>query len=363
VKGKEATAQHLQRVGEALYRLLQLLKSEQEQEAIYQVGQRFFTENFQVVASETVQAKEAKELGSDILQSLDDLEATYRQKGNQSYKGYVANASETCAPTNPVQLITEVQVAPNNVEDADLMIEAVPQLQKRMSLEALITDGAYGSPAADQVLSDRHIELHQTAIRGTAPNPNKLNLSDLTFQTDEKGQPSQVICPQAQTGIVLPGTSTEYIAYFDASICRDCPWHQSQHCRVRRVKHDRTLFNWAFSHKEFLWAQRRKRYLALKQQKTNLRCAVEATMRSLKHAFPAGKLPVRGRFRVTCLIIAAAAITNVRRIYRYLKDKDRPSDDSESSQGQSFDSFMSTLSSTFACFHAFWQVAQSCFSC
>jgi hypothetical protein len=363
VKGKEATAEHLQRVGEALYRLLQLLKSEQEQEAIYQVGQRFFAENFQVAASESVQAKEAKELGSDILQSLDDLEATYRQKGNQSYKGYVANASETCAPTNPIQLITEVQVAPNNVEDADLMIEAVPQLQERMSLEALITDGAYGSPAADQVLSDRHIELHQTAIRGTAPNPNKLNLSDLTFQTDEKGRPSQVICPQGQTGVVKPGTSTEYIAYFDATICRDCPWHLNQQCRARRVKHGRTHFNWAFSHKEFLWAQRRKRYLALKQQKTNLRCAIEATMRSLKHAFPAGKLPVRGRFRVTCMIIAAAAMTNVRRISRYLKDKDRPSDASKSSQGQSIDSFMFTLSSTFDRFSRLWRIGQSCFSC
>jgi hypothetical protein len=329
----------------------------------YQVVHRFFNENYQVVASETVQAKEPKELGSGCLQSLDDLEATYRQKGNQSYKGYVANASETCAPTNPVQLITEVQVAPNNVEDADLMIEAVPHLQERMSLETLITDGAYGSPAADQVLSDRQIELHQTAIRGTAPNPNKLNLSDLTFQTDEKGQPPQVICPQGQTGVVKPGTSTEYIVYFDATICRDCPWHLNQQCRARRVKHGRTHFNWAFSHKEFLWAQRRKRYLALKQQKTNLRCAVEATMRSLKHAFPAGKLPVRGRFRVSCMIIAAAAMTNVRRISRYLKDKNRPSDASESSQGQSADSFMSTLSSTFARFCRFWSVGQPCFSC
>ncbi len=56
VKGKEATAEHLQRVGEALYRLLQLLKSEQGQEVIYQVGQRFFAENFQVAVSESVHA-------------------------------------------------------------------------------------------------------------------------------------------------------------------------------------------------------------------------------------------------------------------------------------------------------------------
>jgi hypothetical protein len=363
VKGKEATAEHLQQVGAALYCLLQLLKSEQEQDILYQVAQRFFNENFQVETSKSVQAKAQKELGSSSLQSLDDLEASYRQKGTRFYKGFVANASETCAPTNPVQLITELQVAPNNAEDADLMIEAVPQLQERMPLETLITDGGYGSPAADQLLSERQVELHQTAIRGKAPNPDKLNLSDLTFQTDEKGQPTQVICPQGQTGIVQTGTSTEYSAYFDATICRDCPMHLSQTCRARRVKQDPTHFNWAFSHKELLWAQRRQRYLALKQQKKNLRTAVEATMRSLKHAFPAGKLPVRGRFRVTCMMIAAASMTNVRRILRHLKAKNTSSDASGSSQGQVADALMSTLSSAFGCSCALWRVALPCFSC
>lgn len=363
VKGKEATAERLQQVGGALFRLLQLLKSEKEQDNVYQVVQRFFTENFQVATSESVQAKDQKELGSGSLQSLDDLEASYRQKGNQFYKGFVANASETCAPTNPIQLITEIQVAPNNVEDADLMIEAVPQLQERMPLETLITDGGYGSPAADQLLSEAQVELHQTAIRGKAPNPDKLNLSDLTFQTDEGCQPTQVICPQGQTGIVQPGTSTEHIAYFNATICRECPLHLSQRCRARRVKQDPTHFNWAFSHKELLWAQRRQRYLVLKQQKTNLRAAVEATMRSLKHAFPAGKLPVRGRFRVTCMVIATASMTNVRRISRYLNGKNASSDASGSSQGRAADAFLSTLSSTFGCFHTLWRVGLPCFSC
>jgi hypothetical protein len=52
-----------------------------------------------------------------------------------------------------------------------------------------------------------------------------------------------------------------------------------------------------------------------------LRSAVEATVRSVKHPFPAGKMPVRGQFRVTCMAIASAATTNVRRIQRYLEAK------------------------------------------
>ena len=41
--------------------------------------------------------------------------------------------------------------------------------------------------------------------------------------------------------------------------------------------------------------------------------------------FPAGKLPVRGLFRVTCMMIAATAMTNVRRIQRYvLRTRPKP---------------------------------------
>jgi hypothetical protein len=363
VKGKEATAEHLQRVGESLYRLLQALQAGYEQEAAYQVVQRFFVENFQVVESERVQAKDQKELGSGSLQSLDDLEASYRQKGQRFYKGYVVNISETCQPGNPLQLITQVQVAANNVEDADLLIEAIPELKRRMPLDTLYTDGGFGSPDADGVLSEHQVEQFQTAIRGTAPSPNKFNLSDLIFEMDADGKPSQVICPHGQIGSVEPGTFTDYIAYFDATVCRDCPFHINQRCRARRVKRDRTRFNWAFSHKEFLWAQRRKRYLAFKHQENNPRAAIEATVRSIKHAFPNSKLPVRGRFRVTYMMITAAAMTNLRRITHYLEDRDSQSDMPSSSPAPAWDLLMFMLSSAFGRFRSLWHFGKPYFSC
>jgi hypothetical protein len=37
-------------------------------------------------------------------------------------------------------------------------------------------------------------------------------------------------------------------------------------------------------------------------------------VRSVKHPFRAGKLPVRGKFRVACMLLRSAAMTNVRRI-------------------------------------------------
>ena len=73
-------------------------------------------------------------------------------------------------------------------------------------------------------------------------------------------------------------------------------------------------------------------------------------MRSVKHAFPAGKLPVRGKFRVTCMAIASAATTNVRRIQRYLVAKTKLENEQkkapkgqECAQGQLSVSFFASL--------------------
>ncbi len=317
VKGKSANAEHLQRAGETLYELLEKLKAKHGYEAEYQVVERFFAENYEVQAGHAVRTREPGELGSGSLQSLDDQEASFRKKGNRFYKGYVVNVSETCDPENPVQLITQVQVAPNNEEDANLLCEAVPTIKERMPLDSLYVDGGYGSPKADQVLVQQQVDLYQSGIRGKAPKPEKLNLADFNLEADKLGKPIQITCPYGQNASIGTGTSTDYIAYFETGICMKCPLHLNGSCRVRRVKQDRSHFNWAFSQQEFLWALRRKRHLWFKQQKHNPRAAVEAAMRSIKHAFPHGKLPVRGLIRVSQMMILATAMTNLRRIAHY----------------------------------------------
>jgi hypothetical protein len=59
----------------------------------------------------------------------------------------------------------------------------------------------------------------------------------------------------------------------------------------------------------------------IKQTGKNHRAAIEGTIREVKHPFPAGKLPVRGLFRMTCLMVGSAAMTNVRRIHHYWEEK------------------------------------------
>jgi hypothetical protein len=335
VKGKVARQAHLEKVGQTLFGVLAEMQAAYEKQEIYGVVADLFKEHFHVT-QDTVRPKENQELPAGSLQSLDDLEATYRTKGTQHYKGYVANLTETCDPENELQLITKVQVASNNVADSHLLKEALPNLKERTQLETLITDGAYPSETNDQELRDHKVQIIQTGIRGNQPDPQRFNLTDFQIEQDQNGNPTCVICPNGQVALATRGKTSGWFARFSAETCVTCPFQLNQRCRARPQQRDPRYFI-DFTLSEFRIAQRRKDYLAQKQNEHNLRAAIEATVRSLKHPFPAGKLPVRGKFRMTCLMISSAMLVNVRRIWKYQTALESKED--QNPDGFSFDFF------------------------
>lgn len=110
---QEELGEHLQRIGEQMQRLLGELAEQYGQEAGYAVLARVFVEHFRL-EQEKLRVKSHEELSATSLQSPDDLEASYREKGGKGHRGYVVNVAETCEQDNPVQLITAVQVASNH---------------------------------------------------------------------------------------------------------------------------------------------------------------------------------------------------------------------------------------------------------
>ena len=317
LKGQD-TYEHLQKIGELMQRLQVELESSYAQEPVYQMLMRVFGEHFRV-EEKVLRIKEGKELSANSLQSPDDLEATYRQKNNKSFRGYVANLTETCDPENPLQLVTKVQVASNHTDDAEMLVEALPNLKERTDLDTLYTDGGYGSPDADKTLQDHQVEQIQTAIRGRIPSSEKLNLSDFSIKLAESGKPTQITCPQKQsTPVHTSSQKKAYAAHFEDKICLDCPLLPK--CPVQRGKRD-LRFHLRFDQKQINMSERRQRSLIHQEEGRNLRAAVEATVRQVKNPFPASKLPVRGKFRVCCMVIGSAMITNVSRIQRYLEAK------------------------------------------
>lgn len=317
LKGQD-TSEHLQKIGELMQHLLVELQPSYDQEPVYQMFARVFSEHFRV-EEKGLKTKLGKELSASSLQSPDDLEATYRQKNNKSFRGYVANLTETCDPENDLQLVTKVQVASNHTDDAELLVEALPDLKKRTDLDTLYTDGAFGSPAADKTLQDHQVEQIQTAIRGRIPSNDKLSLSDFEIKLAESKKPVQITCPQGQTVAVHSSSQKKaYVSHFEDEVCLACPLFLK--CPVRRGKRD-LRFHLRFNQNQVNMSERRQRSQIHLEEGRNLRAAIEATVRQVKHPFPASKLPVRGKFRVTCMIIGSAMVTNVRRIQHYLEVK------------------------------------------
>ena len=316
VKDREAAVKQTGQVGKVIHRLLRETKAAYEDTPAYQVLERLFREHFNLTEGE-IQTKPNDQIGSGGLQSVDDLEATYRRKGSKVYKGYVANLTQTCVEENPVQLITKVQVAPNNVEDTTLLAEAVPDLKERTGVKIIHVDGTYGSIATDEIMNEHQVEMIQSAIKGNAPTADKFSLSDFDFTTTEKGKPITITCPNGQEVKVEPGRTTAYIARFDSKVCETCP--MLNRCRAKPMKRDPS-FKLYFKQREVNSARRRRRSEISRQSGKNPRAAIEAAVRSVKHPFRAGKLPVRGLFRVSCMIISSAAVSNLRAIWRFQKE-------------------------------------------
>lgn len=366
MKGEEV-APHLQRIGEFYARLVTELQPGYGSEDVYQVLARVFAEHFRLAEAQVV-VKANAELTADSLQSPDDLEATYREKRNQGYQGYVTNVTETCDPENALQLITKVQVASNNTDDSQLLAEALPKLAERTDLKTLYTDGGHGGPQSDQVLAEQQVEHIQTAIRGRTPAPDKLHLADFVLSFNAEGQPGTLTCPAAQE---VPVTSTSqqkaFVARFELSACAACPL--ADQCPAQPGKRDprRAL---RFTQVEARAAERRRQSLARKRERGNLRAAVEATVRCVKLPYPDAQVPVRGKFRVTCLMIGSAAVTNVRRIRRYLLNQLEPGKTPKgASHGQNTapqtmaDSFLALIRRIFGLFFRPWRLSRSITGC
>jgi len=312
----EEIAEHLQRIGEDMRRLLSELEAEYHTHPTYAVLARVFVEHFRV-AAERLEVKKGNELSASSLQSPDDPEAASREKHGRGVQGFSANLSQTCDPDTPFQLITHTHVAPANTDDTQFLLEALPRLQERTEGDTIITDGAYANQQTDALLQEQGIPHIQTALRGRAPDENRLALHDFDFTCDESGRPQQLTCPNGQTVPVTPSDqSSSFLACFPQERCQACPLREK--CPVVSDK-KRSFTRLRFDLPALRRALRRKIAQASFPHGHNLRAAIEAIVRSVKHPFPAGKLPGRGLFRAACMVMGSAAVSNVRQIHRYLR--------------------------------------------
>jgi hypothetical protein len=320
----DEVAAHMEALGQLMGCLVQGLEAGYGEQPAYHVLERVFAEHFALIAGEgescqpgQIRVKRGEELSAHSLQSPDDWEATYREKGGRGHRGYVANLTETCDPQNKVQLITQVQVAANSTDDEQMALDGVGELKARTDLKALWTDGGYNGPALEAVLRQHRIEHIPTNVRGGRCGPDRVGLEAFSWERDGAGVPFAVSCPGGQRVEVRAGRrANRFLADFDQVKCESCLL--ADQCPTRPLKR-RPLRVLRVRARQVQVAQLRQRAAQTRGTGNNWRAAVESTVRSVTHPFggQAGKLPVRGQIRMTQMLVCSALMVNLRRIWRY----------------------------------------------
>jgi hypothetical protein len=90
------------------------------------------------------------------------------------------------------------------------------------------------------------------------------------------------------------------------------------HCPAQKGKRDQR-YHLRITKEKALAAIRQRLSLQFLEEGRNLRAAVGYTAKSIRKTLSGGKLGVRDLFRVSCMMIGPALMTNVRRIQRYLE--------------------------------------------
>lgn len=267
------------------------------------VFERVYSEHFTEL-EEKVAVKPSSELHSSCLQSPDDFDATYRQKYEEEYRGQSINITETASQDNPLNLLTDVAVNPNNVDDGNVLNERIDIIiEKTPDLIEIHTDGAYGNTDNDLKFEEAGITHVQTAVRGRQCEV-EIEIKQIT-----EGK-YQVNCPFQS--VESQPTRTRYKALFDNTICQGCQFIDK--CPAVVGKSNRTYY---FTYEDYLRNKRIRNILNIPNQRWKIRPNVEATVQEFSCKLTNGKLKYRGAFKAELFAYSVAIAINFGRIFRY----------------------------------------------
>ena len=296
-----------EKLAQLYHRLYQALKDSYQDIEVFSIFERVYTEHFTIV-DEKITVKPGKELNGSTLQSPDDIDATYRKKRSEHYKGQSVNVTETANPDNELNLITDVTVCSNNTDDSEILNDRLETIvEKTPDLEELHTDGAYGSEDNDKKMEELEITHVQTAVRGRK--------AKVSMEIEEVSEEQYTVkCPR-QT-VYSQKTKTRHKACFDAEICEQCPF--SEACPAKQQSDKRVYY---FDRSDCLLGKRNRNIKSLPPERRKLRPNVEATVKEFTKPFNhKGKLRVRGLFKTMMYAHAMAISINFGRVWRYIAE-------------------------------------------
>lgn len=286
---KDEMAQRLVRIGLYIYAVLKRLKDDAPG---YDLLHRVFHDQY-VVEKGRVELKDKHKVASDSLQSPDDPDATYRDKGGQKVSGYVTNITETIESDKP-SIITSVQTEPVTFADCNFLQNAISNTERVTGhlVENVYADGAYQS-SENREFARLHMgmELLTGKLQGGCRY-----LLDREHGTDN-----------------LKVTDTETGEVFDAIYVGENK-REGKHWRVN-LSHVKPTHPWRyFNEDEVRRSELRRKIESLSPQEQHKRNNIEAAMFQYSFHTRNGKTRYRGLFRHRLQAFHRCMWMNLRRL-------------------------------------------------
>ncbi len=246
--------------------------------------------------------------GGQILLNPSDRDAEIGHKG----VGYQVQIAETCAETNPVQLITAAIPQGASQPDQTSLPEVLNKLEHEDHLpEKLFADGGYGCDANFVMAASMNVDLAAPA----PPRSNRKGLDDCSFNKNG----IMLRCPAGNTPMFKEFRNGSYRAVFFLETCNHCPFRDicsSEKCgkKNRQFKYQKA---------DLRSVNRRKIEASddFKREYGKKRVPIEGLNGRLKQFTPLRRLRVRGRQCVFHSILAILTVHNIMQMARYYQKK------------------------------------------
>jgi len=294
----------LEKLGRVYHALYQALKEGYSNVDIFRTFERVYHEHF-IVIDDKVQVVPGAELHGGILQSPDDIDATYRKKNGRDFRGQSVNVTETASDENDINLITDIAVCPNNTDDSAILNDRLEHIKKKTpDVNELHTDGAYGSEQNDETMEKLKITHVQTAVRGRK--------AAVAMEIEEVSDGHYIVhCPHQS--VRSQKTRTRYKACFAPAVCKRCSL--ADRCCAKEHHNGRVYY---FDRADYLQGKRNRNIKLLPPERRRLRPNVEATVKEFTKPFNhKGKLKVRGKFKTMLFAFSMGIAINFGRVWRY----------------------------------------------
>ena len=286
---KDEMAQRLVRIGLYIYAVLKRLKDDAPG---YDLLHRVFHDQY-VVEKGRVELKDKHKVASDSLQSPDDPDATYRDKGGQKVSGYVTNITETIESDKP-SIITSVQTEPVTFADCNFLQDAISNTERVTGhlVENVYADGAYQSPENREFA---RLHMGMELLTGKLQGGCRY-LLDREHGTDN-----------------LKVTDTETGEVFDAIYVGENK-REGKHWRVN-LSHVKPTHPWRyFNENEVRQSELRRKIESLSPEEQHKRNNIEAAMFQYSFHTRNGKTRYRGLFRHRLQAFHRCMWMNLRRL-------------------------------------------------